>query len=209
MARFGIVTSKAYGVSMPDIRNIAKATEKNHELAQALWDSDIHEARILAGLLDKPEWVTPEQMDNWVAEFNSWDVCDQICGNLFDRTPYVHEKILEWSQRPEEFVKRAGFAMIAWRAVHDKKQSDKTFLAYFPVVERQSGDSRNFVRKAVNWALRQIGKRSAYLHKPALKLATKLSVSEDKTARWIGSDAKKELESEKMLQRLGLSTASN
>ena len=143
-------------------------------------------------------------MDVWVADFNSWDLCDQICGNLFDRTPHVHAKILEWSKREEEFVKRAAFAMIAWRAVHDKKEPHATFLDYLPVIEREARDGRNFVKKAVNWALRQIGKRHKALHAPAIALSAKLASSDHACERWIGRDAVKELDSEKLKIRLGV-----
>ena len=146
----------------------------------------------------------PQQMEDWVLDFNSWDLCDQVCGNLFDRTKFADAKITAWSTRQEEYVKRAAFALIAWRAVHDKKSDDETFLKYFPIIEMASDDKRNFVKKAVNWALRQIGKRSAYLHPHALNLATKLCNSSNVTQRWIGKDAQKELDSDKMRQRLGL-----
>lgn len=207
MARFGIDTDKAIGVSMPNIRSVGTSIIKDHDLAQALWDSQIHEARILASLVDHPKWVTSQQMDAWAADFNSWDLCDQVCGNLFDRTHLVDEKIRDWATRPEEFIKRAAFATIAWRAVHDKKSDDAVFLAYLPMIEAASDDPRNFVKKAVNWALRQIGKRSASLHKPALKLASQLCESSEPSAQWIGKDAFKELSSEKMLLRLGISFA--
>ncbi len=204
MARFGIDTAKALGVAMPDIRSIGKSIQKDHLLANALWESDIHEARILASLVDHPEWVTREQMDQWALDFNSWDLCDQVCGNLFDKSDYAPEKIIAWSTRSEEFVKRAAFALIAWRAVHDKKAPDEPFLAYLPIILKASDDPRNFVKKAVNWALRQIGKRSASLYVPALETAVKLVESKNATASWIGRDAVKELDSTKMRERLGL-----
>lgn len=201
MARFGIDTAKALGVSMPDIRSIGKSIQKDHLLARDLWESGIHEARILASLVDHPKWVTREQMDQWALDFNSWDLCDQVCGNLFDKSDYSPEKIIAWSTRPEEFVKRAAFALIAWRAVHDKKAHDDAFLAYLPIILKASDDPRNFVKKAVNWSLRQIGKRSASLYVPALETAIKLADSKNPTARWIGRDAVKELDSAKMRER--------
>ena len=204
MARFGIETQKALGVSMPNIRAVGKEIVKDHALALQLWESGIHEARILASLVDQPDWVTSKQMEAWVIDFNSWDLCDQVCGNLFDRTSLTHEKIFEWSNRREEFVKRAAFATIAWRAVHDKKADDGIFRQYLPLIERQAGDQRNFVKKAVNWALRQIGKRSAQLHQPALEMANKLANLDDATPRWIGKDAAKELTSVKLLKKLGI-----
>ena len=203
-AHFGINVDTALGLSMPELRGIAKTITKNHDLAEALWQEGLHETRLIASMVDHPKWVTQDQMERWVADFNSWDVCDQTCGELFDRTPFTTDKIHQWSARDEEFVKRAGFALIAWQAVHDKKRDDQEFLQYLPLIERESNDPRNFVKKAVNWALRQIGKRSAELHPHALALAEKLSASDDKTARWIGSDAVRELSSEKMLKRLGL-----
>ncbi len=203
-AHFGIDVSKALGLSMPQLRSIAKGIVKDHALAEALWQADIHETRLLASMIDIPAKVSEEQMERWVAGFNSWDICDQTCGELFDRTPFAMKKALEWSSRPEEFVKRAAFALMAWQAVHDKKRPDKDFLQYFPVIEQASVDPRNFVKKAVNWALRQIGKRSSMLHPHALALSQKLALSEDKTARWIGSNAAKELSHEKILGRLGL-----
>ncbi len=204
-AHFGIDVSKALGLSMPQIRAIAKEVTKDHVLAEELWLADIHETRLMASMLDIPGEVDEAQMERWVTDFNSWDICDQTCGELFDRTPYASQKALEWASRDKEFVKRAAFALMAWQAVHDKKREDGDFLRYLPVIEQQSGDPRNFVKKAVNWALRQIGKRSAYLHPHALSLAEKLANSEEKTARWIGRDAVKELSAEKLLTRLRIS----
>ncbi len=204
MARFGISTGKALGVSMPDIRAVARAIRHDHDLAHALWESGIHEARILASMVDRPEWVTAHQMDRWAGDFDSWDLCDQVCGNLFDRTGFAHEKIIAWAGDDREFVKRAAFTTMAWRAVHDKKLADDALLAYLPLIRREAGDPRNFVKKAVNWALRQIGKRSAQLHGPCLELARELSQSEDAARRWVGSGARRELESEKVRSKLGL-----
>ncbi|MGH6926303.1 MAG: DNA alkylation repair protein [Propylenella sp.] len=192
-ARFGINTARAFGVSMAALRPLARRLKRDHALAAALWKSGIHEARILAALIDEPVKVTPAQMDRWVAAFDSWDLCDQTCTKLFVRTPFVEEKIAVWSADEREFVRRAGFALLAVHAVHSKKLPDKEFLKFLPLIERHATDPRNFVRKAVNWALRQIGKHSLALHGPALALAEKLAVSSDKTARWIGKDAAKEL----------------
>ena len=204
MARFGIATDAALGVSVPNIRAIGRKIRHDHALASALWQTGIHEARILASLVDKPQWVTPRQMDEWAAGFDSWDVCDQVCGNLFDRTSYADEKIVAWAGDSREFVKRAAFAMMAWRAVHDKDAPDETLAAYLPLIRREATDPRNFVKKAVNWALRQIGKRSAALHGPSLALARELSRSDDRAARWTGTDAVRELESEAVRGKLGL-----
>lgn len=193
MARYGINTKNAYGASMPVIRQIAKQIGENHSLSLQLWKSGIHEARILAGIIDNPDEVTEKQMENWVKDFYSWDVCDQVCTNLFDRTGFAVKKVIQWSKRKEEFVKRAGFTIIAGLAVHNKTMTDKEFEKFFHLINKESTDDRNFVRKAVNWALRNIGKRNLNLNKKAIKLAQKLKNSENKTARWIGSDAYREL----------------
>lgn len=204
MARFGINPSGTLGVPMPALRQLARRYKKQHELALELWRSGIHEARILAGLIDDPAQVTPEQMENWVAEFDSWDVCDQVCGALFDRTAYAHDKVVAWSGREEEFVKRASFAMMAWIAVHDKKAPDALFISWLALIEDAASDERNFVKKAVNWALRQIGKRNQNLRSHAIRTAQKLLLIPHKSAHWIARDAIKELESpavEKILAR--------
>ena len=202
MARYGINVDKAFGVSMQHIRAAGKAITHDHDLTQALWDTGIHEARILASLVDRPQWVTREQMDDWAGDFNSWDLCDQVTGGLLDKTPYAHEKAVEWAGDEREFVRRAAFAMMAWRAVHDKDAVDDALTVYLPLIRQASTDSRNFVKKAVNWALRQMGKRSPALHGPCLELARELAASEDRTQRWIGRDAVKELESDAVKQRL-------
>jgi 3-methyladenine DNA glycosylase AlkD len=204
MKRFGINVGRAFGVSMVDIKAVAKEIANDHELAEALWQTGFHEARLLAGLVDRPRWVSEAQMDRWTGEFDSWDLCDQICGNLWDRTPYAAAKIRQWAADQREFVRRAGFVTLAWMAVHDKKAEDDTFLAYLPMIRDGATDSRNFVKKAVNWSLRQIGKRSAELHGPCLDLARELAASDDRTARWIGKDAERELESPKLMDKLGL-----
>jgi 3-methyladenine DNA glycosylase AlkD len=191
-ARFGINTARAFGVSMAALRPLARRLRRDHALAAALWKSGVHEARILAALIDQPAKVTPAQMDRWAAAFDSWDLCDQTCSKLFVRTPFVEEKIAIWAKDEREFVRRAGFALLAAHTVHSKLP-DKELLKFLPLIERHATDPRNFVRKAVNWALRQIGKHSLTLHGPALTLAEKLAASSDKTARWIGKDAAKEL----------------
>jgi 3-methyladenine DNA glycosylase AlkD len=201
-ARFGINTAHAYGVSIANLRPIAKRLKRDHELAGALWASGVHEARILAAFVDEPAKVTPAQMDAWAAEFDSWDVCDQVCGSLFDKTPHAEKKIAKWAKDKREFVRRAAFALAAAYAVHAKKAPDETFLPMLALIEKHSTDPRNFVRKAVNWALRTIGKRSTALHAPALALAEKLATSDDKTARWIGKDAARELCDPKQIARL-------
>ena len=169
-----------------------------------MWQADIHETRLIASMIDIPAEVSEDQMERWVIGFNSWNICDQTCGELFDRTPFTTKIIHQWATREEEFVKRAAFALIAWQAVHNKKMPGEDFLEYLPIIQQASDDPRNFVKKAVNWALRQMGKRSVLLHARALALSEKLAASDDKTARWIGKDAAKELSSDKMLKRLGL-----
>jgi 3-methyladenine DNA glycosylase AlkD len=198
MARFGINPENTLGISIPDLRSLAKEIGREHDLAQALWASGIHEARILAAFIDDPGQVTKEQMDRWAADFDSWDVCDQVCGNLFDRTPFAYDKAIEWSAREEEFVRRAAFALMAYLAVHDKRAEDGRFEQFFPLIVRAATDERNFVRKAVNWALRQIGKRNRRLNARAVETARQISQIESKAARWIAADTLKELASDKI-----------
>ncbi len=202
MKRFGIVADKAFGIPVPVVRNLAKKYKKNHELALELWESEYHEARTLAAFIDDPAKVTEKQMEKWVKDFDSWDICDQTCG-LFDRTPFAFDKAKEWCRREEEFVRRAGFAMMASLAVHDKKASDAMFVEFFPLIEQYAFDERNFVRKAVNWALRQIGKRNAELHKKALACAERVVKQDHKSAKWIARDALRELHSSAVLTKLG------
>ncbi len=202
MASFGINPENTLGVSMPAVRRLARDIGRDHRLALALWDTGVHEARILAGLIDIPAEVTEEQMERWVKDFDSWDVCDQVVMNLFDRTPFAYEKALEWSRREPEFVKRAGFALMASLAVHDKKAADEKFLRFLPAIVKGSADDRNFVRKAVNWALRQMGKRSLVLHGPAVKTARDIAASGSRSGRWIAADALRELESPAVESRL-------
>jgi len=193
MARFGINTERALGIGVTQLRQMAKGIGKSHTLALELWDSGIHEARILASIVDEPDAVTEEQMEAWVAGFNSWDIVDQVCGNLFDKTRYAWDKAAEWTERPEEFVKRAGFSLIAYMAVHLKKTDDREFERFFPFIEREASDDRNFVKKAVNWALRQIGKRSDNLRPQAIACAERIAEQDSRSARWIARDALKEL----------------
>ena len=202
MARFGINPKNTYGVSIPVLRKMAKEIGKNHVFAQKLWSSGVHEARILAGMIDFPEEVTEKQMERWVKDFDSWDVCDQVCSNLFDRTKFAHEKAIDWSKRGEEFVKRAGFVLMATLAVHDKEAKDKDFLRFLPIIKREARDERNLVKKAVNWALRQIGKRNLHLNQKAVKTAKEIRGIESKSAKWIASDAIRELTSEAVQKRL-------
>ncbi|HCJ66038.1 MAG TPA: DNA alkylation repair protein [Elusimicrobia bacterium] len=202
MAKFGINPQNTYGVSMPALRKMAQEIGKNHSLAKELWSSGIHEARILASMLAQPEMVSEKEIENWVKDFDSWDVCDQCCLNLFVKTKFAYQKAIEWSKRKEEFVKRAGFVLISVVAVHDKKANDEEFLKFLPLIKRESIDERNFVRKAVNWALRQIGKRNINLNKLAIKTAKEIQEIDAKNAKWLASDALHELTSKKIQQRL-------
>ncbi len=202
MARFGIVGDQRMGVSVPDMRNIAKEIGKDHQLALELWDTGIPEAMIVAGMVAEPDKLTEEQMEDWVVDINSWDICDQVCMNLFEKSPYAEQKIYEWSEREEEFVKRTAFALIACLAWHDKDASDQAFTKYFPVIKNGSTDDRNFVKKAVNWALRNIGKRNIELNQAAIQIAREIQAVDSKSARWIASNAIRELESDKVQERL-------
>jgi len=202
MSRFGIDTSNALGISIPILRKIAGKYKNDHLLALELWNSGIHEARMLAAFIDDPALVTRSQMDQWVHEFNSWDICDQACGFLFDQTPFAYKKAVEWSAAEEEFVKRAGFAMMAALAVHDKEGDDKKFIQFLAIIEKKANDERNFVKKAVNWALRQIGKRNMNLYKLAKDTALKIQKQDSKSARWIAADALREFKNEKIITRI-------
>ncbi|HRY63394.1 MAG TPA: DNA alkylation repair protein [Patescibacteria group bacterium] len=193
MARFGINSKNTLGVSIPIIRSLAKTIGCDHSLALKLWATKIHEARILAALIDDHKLVTTKQMDSWVRDFDSWDICDQVCSNLFDKTPFAWAKAIEWSRRKEEFIKRAGFVLMATLAVHDKQVGDKSFLKFFPYLRKEATDPRNFVKKAVNWALRQIGKRSLFLNIKIIALCREIQKLDSTSAKWIASDALREL----------------
>lgn len=193
MARFGINVGNAFGVSVTNIRKIAKRYAGDHQLAQDLWDTGWHECRILASVIDDPAHVTPPQMDQWVSDFDSWDLCDQCCGNLFDKTPFAWKKAVEWSKSEVEFTRRAGFAMMAALARHDKSAPDRKFHPLLRIIEKRSDDNRNFVRKAVNWALREIGKRNPALRDQAIATAERILARDTPAARWIARDALREL----------------
>ncbi len=199
MARYGISTKNTLGISLPALRKMAGEIGNDHQLAQTLWVSGLHEARILAGLVDEPALVTERQLERWVLDFDSWDVCDLVCGNLFDRTPWAYRKAHEWSAREETFVKRAGFVLMAALSVHDKTAPNIAFTQFLPVIRREAGDDRNFVKKAVNWALRQIGKRNLALNRAAVKAARGIQRLNTRSARWIAADALRELTSDKIL----------
>ncbi len=202
MARYGIKPGKAYGVSIPNLRSMAKEIGTDHDLALELWDSGIHEARILAGMIADPDTTTERLADAWVQDFDSWDVCDQCCMNLFENTKFAYAKAIEWSASDKEYVKRAGFVMMARLAVSDKKAKDEEFLAFLGIIKKEACDSRNYVQKAVNWALRQIGKRNANLNRLALETAEEIQKMSPRSAKWIASDAIRELKSEEVQSKL-------
>jgi 3-methyladenine DNA glycosylase AlkD len=203
MARFGINTTRALGGwRLPDLRALAKGIGRDHGLAAQLWRSGIHEARLLAAMVDDPAEVTDDQMEAWASEFDSWDVVDGVCCGLFDRTPFAWTKAVAWSERGEEFVKRAGFTLMACLAVHDKQAADEAFRRLLQIIEREAGDQRNLVRKAVNWALREIGKRNLRLNRLALASARRIQRSGSRSARWVASDALRELSTEKVQTRV-------
>jgi 3-methyladenine DNA glycosylase AlkD len=208
LQRFGINPETALGIRLPVLRAYAKAHRKNHPLALGLWDTQVHEARLLAVFIADPKQVTEVLLEAWVQDFNSWDICDQACGGLFAKTPYAWQKAREWAGREAEFEKRAGFALMAYLAVHAKNAGDEQFLDFLPVIVQGAADERNFVKKAVNWALRQIGKRNTRLHGAALGLARDLQGQKSKSARWIAADAIRELQSQTILDAVARKTIS-
>jgi len=195
MARFGITPARAYGIKIPILRQMAKEIGRDHALAQQLWANDSRETRILASMVDHYQQVTETQMDTWAADFDYWEICDQCIQNLFEKTPYAYQKAVEWSGRDEAFVKRAGFVLMARLAVSDKKAADEKLAAFLPIIEREAGDPRNDVKKGVNWALRQIGKRNQPLNEQAITTAQRIQAQDNKAARWVASDALRELTS--------------
>ena len=202
MAKYGISVEGRLCVSVPDMRKLAKEIGRDHKLALDLWKTGIAEARILAAMVGDPDKLTEEQMEDWVKGINSWDVCDQVCMNLFDKNQLAWKKIVDWSQREEEFVKRTAFSLIACLAWHDKKSSDEKFIELIPLIIRGATDERNYVKKAVNWALRNIGKRNLNLNRAAINVAKEIQRIDSKAARWVASDAIRELESESIQKRL-------
>ena len=193
MARFGIHATNVIGLSVPQIRAIARRVGPDQELAGQLWATGIHDARILASLVGDPRKITRTTMDRWTGDFASWDICDACCCNLFDRTPYRWQKVRKWARNDGEFVRRAAFATLAGLAVHDKAAEDRLFLDALPLIEKYAFDDRNFVRKSVNWALRNIGKRNAALRPPAIACAQRIRAQGTRAARWIAADALREL----------------
>jgi 3-methyladenine DNA glycosylase AlkD len=202
MARFGIRAKKVFGVSKPKLDGIARLIGKNHSLGLALWDTGIHDAKILAGMISDPRLVSSAQMDSWVREFDNWDTCDGTCCHLFVFAKPVWTKAIAWSGRPEEFQKRAGFALAAYLAYRDKTARDSKFSRFLKIIEREADDERNFVRKAVNWALRNIGKRNRKLNEAAILIAERIGQRNSKAARWVASDALRELRSAGVQGRL-------
>ena len=202
MARFGIRAKHVYGVAKPEMDEIARKIGKDHNLALELWATGVHDARILAGMLDESARVTGAQMEHWVRDFDNWDVCDGTCCHLFVFAAPAWNKAKVWSNRKAEFVKRAGFALMAYLAYRDKSAADAKFLKLLPIIRREAADERNFVRKAVNWALRNIGKRNLRLNREAIRVAGKIRQQDSRAARWIAGDALRELKSAAVQTRL-------
>ncbi len=201
LERFGIKNSNALGIKIPDLRLFARKIGKNHDLALELWETQIHEARILASFIENPKQMTEHQFNAWVRDFDSWDICDQCC-SLLIQTPFAKAKIESYSTENKEFVKRTAFVLICALAVHDKKMENEDFFKYLELIEREAWDNRNFVRKAVNWALRQIGKRNKALRLKAIECAERIQLQNSKSARWIASDALRELNNEQIIRRI-------
>lgn len=206
MERFGIVTQKSFGITAPVLKQFAREVKRDaadrHELALELWETGIYDARAVTFLIDDPKQVDQEQMEKWAGDFDNWATVDGACGYLFCRTPFAYEKAVEWAGRKPEFIKRAGYSLMAYLAVHDKKADDAKLAVFFPLIEKHADDDRNFVKKAVNWALRQIGKRNSNLNKLAIQSAERIALQDTKPARWIAADALRELKSEKVAERL-------
>jgi 3-methyladenine DNA glycosylase AlkD len=202
MRRFGISGGEMLGISVTTLRGIGNEIGRDHALALQLWDTGNHEARMLATIVDDPAKVTRSQMERWVKQIDSWDICDGACFGLFDRTPHAYDRAMEWSSRKPEFQKRAGFVVMAGMAVHDKRAADDVFLSFLPVIAREAYDERNFVKKGVNWALRQIGKRNLALNAAAIATAEEIRAAGTRAGRWIAADALRELTSEAKQKRL-------
>ncbi len=204
MARYGIKINNRLGVSIPDIRKIAKDFGKNHEIALELWKTGYADAKITAVLIDEPDKVSEDQMEKWVKDFDSWDVCDQVCMNLFDKTIYAWNKIIEWSNREEEYVKRAAFSLLACLAWHNKNALDNKFIEYLPLIKKNVKDDRNYVKKAISWSLRNIGKRNLNLHKTIINFANEIKKINNKNSKWIASDVIRDLNSVSTKKRLNI-----
>ncbi|TAH38744.1 MAG: DNA alkylation repair protein [Planctomycetota bacterium] len=191
--RYGIRVRKAFGVPMGKMQGLAKRLGRNHELAAALWDTGWYEARTMAAFVEEPERVTAAQMDRWCRDFDNWGICDTVCFHLFDRSPHAFAKVAQWARRKNEFQKRAGFALLACVALHDRDAEDASFLRCLPLIERGAKDERNFVKKGVSWALRAVGRRKRALRVAAVALARRLAASPQASARWVGKDALRDL----------------
>ncbi|MCH8025082.1 MAG: DNA alkylation repair protein [Candidatus Marinimicrobia bacterium] len=202
MARYGISTDRAFGVKMGEVQALARQNRGDHKLALELWDSGYREARLLAANIADPGQVTPQLMDAWVTDFDSWDVCDTTCGKLFKKTPWAYDKARQWAQSEREFTRRAGFALMAYLALNSSKLNDDKYEPFLELIASAATDQRNLVKKAVNWALRQIGKRNQALNRRAIAVAEGLLAAGEKTARWIANDALRELGSERVQERL-------
>jgi 3-methyladenine DNA glycosylase AlkD len=202
MARFGIRSANVLGISTPKLRALARCIGRDQALAEELWQSGILEARAISSLIGDPRLVTEALMESWAMDFDSWAVCDGCCCNLFDKTKFAWRKAMAWSRREEEYVKRAGYTLMAALAVHDKAASDEKFLRFLPAIKRGARDERNFVKKAVNWALRQIGKRNRALNRAAIRTAREIRAMDSRSARWIAADALRELEGEAVKGKL-------
>ena len=207
MAAYGIKSDRALGVSIPKLQELARKIGTHHKLAGQLWSSAIHEARILACMIEDPQQLTESQLERWIKDVDSWDLCDQCCNRLIGKTALGRPKAIAWSQRPEEFVKRAGFVLMAVLAVHDKAASDRQFEPFFKRIKKEATDDRHFVKKAVNWALRQIGKRNLALNRKAIKVAEDIRRLDSRAARWVANDALRELRNEKIQRRLAQSAS--
>ncbi len=207
MAKYGMTRDRRLGIAVPEMRKIAKQRGKDHQLALGLWKIGIPEAMMIASMVDLAEKVTEGQMEDWVKDFNSWDVCDQVCMNLFAKTPLAWKKIRDWANRDEEFVKRAAFALIACLAWHNKEASDEEFIDLLPLITEGAVDERNLVKKGVSWALRNIGKRNPNLNDATMKTAKEMQRMDSKSARWIASDTLRDLTSAATKRKLGKTRA--
>lgn len=205
MARYGLPADKALGVAVGDLRRLAATIGHDPGLADALWDTDVYEARLLAAFVDDPARVTPAQMDRWMGDVDNWGLCDTLCFHLFDRTPHAFGRVAAWADRPETFVKRGAFALLASLALHDESAADEAFLASLPRIVRGADDGRNFVKKGVSWALRGIGHRNAALHAAAVALARELAASPSAAPRWVGKDALRDLTRDAVVARVARS----
>jgi 3-methyladenine DNA glycosylase AlkD len=207
MEYFGVRVPKAHGISAPVLHQFARHIGKDHQLARQLWRTGIHEARILATLIGESEKVTAAEMDRWARDFDSWDVVDAVCCYLYAQTTHAWSKAKAWSRRREDFVKRASFSLIAYLSYKEKEAADGRFVRFLRVIEREAHDERNFVKKAVNWALRNIGKRNKRLNREAIHAAERIRRQGSRSARWIAADALRELKSPAVQRRLQRKTA--